>query len=68
MTMPIAYSPEQGCRYQILSWDFYCRTWDHLDYAKDKTERDYLLKEYRMGNGSSLRLKTILLPRKYWKE
>lgn len=65
MTMPKAYSPEYGYKYQILMYDEYNREYDHLDYAKDKKELNFLLGEYRMNGG---RYKSILLPRKYWKE
>lgn len=68
MTMPKAYSPEQGYKYQILAWDSYNREYDHLDYAKDKTEKNYLLTEYAMAYGAGARFKTIPLPRKYWTE
>lgn len=65
MTMPKAYSPEHGYKYQILAYDSYNREYDHLDYAKDKKEKDFLIGEYSLiyGIGS---LKSILLPRKYW--
>ena len=68
MSQPKAYSPEYGYKYQILAWDSYNREYDHLDYAKDKTEKDYLLNEYRIAYPSGSQFKTILLPQKYWKE
>lgn len=64
MSRPKAYSPEYGYRYQILAYDRYNREYDHLDYAKDREEREYLLKEYRMSMSG---LKAIELPQKYWK-
>lgn len=66
MTMPIAYSPEQGYRYQILVWDSYNRSYDHCDYAKDKQEKNYLITEYAIAYGNGFHFKTIQLPRKYW--
>ena len=64
MTRPKAYSPELGYRYQILAYDEYNREYDHLDYAKDKEEKDFLLGEYRMFMSG---LKVIQLPEKYWR-
>lgn len=69
MTMPKAYEPCQGQMYQLLLWDNYNREYDHLDYAKDRQERDYLLSEYRLAfRGQGARFKTIQLPKKYWQE
>lgn len=66
MTMPIAYAPEHGYRYQILVRTPYDRAYEHCDYAKDKQEKKYLLTEYAMAYGTMCQLKTIELPRKYW--
>jgi hypothetical protein len=63
MTMPKAYCPEYGYKYQILCWDSYNREYDHIDYAKDKEEKNYLLAEYIMVGGI---YKSIPLPKKYW--
>lgn len=65
MTMPKAYEPEQGYKYQILT-KYQNQPWEHCDYAKDNQEKNYLLKEYRMAYGNEFSFKTILLPEKYW--
>jgi len=67
MTMPSAYEPEQGYKYQILT-RYQSQPWEHCDYAKDKAEKDYLLKEYRMAYSNDMSFKVIELPMKYWKE
>lgn len=64
--MPKAYSPEYGYKYQILTMCPGERSYEHCDYAKDKAEKDYLLKEYRLAYGAGFSFKTILLPAKYW--
>jgi regulation of enolase protein 1 (concanavalin A-like superfamily) len=67
MTMPKAYEPMQGQKYQILCKyknDF----WEHCDYARTKEEKDFLLKEYKLAYGNEFTFKTILLPKKYHKE
>lgn len=66
MTLPQAYSPEYGYRYQILT-RYMNEPYEHCDYAKDKAEKDYLLKEYRDAYGGSYSFKVIELPEKYWK-
>lgn len=68
MTMPIAYEPQHGYKYQLLSWYGSERQWEHLDYAKDKEEKGYLMGEYRASFGPEYRFKAILLPKKYWVE
>ena len=67
MTMPKAYEPEEGYRFQILT-KYQNQEWEHCDYAKDKEERDYLLKEYRMAYSNDMSFKTIELPQRFWKE
>jgi hypothetical protein len=67
MTKPLAYSPEQGCKYQILT-RYGNSAWEHCDYAKDKTEKNYLLNEYRLAYGAGFSFQTILLPKKFWSE
>lgn len=68
MTMPKAYQPEQGYKYQILTRNLqYSREWDHCDYAKDKEEKNYLMQEYKLAYGSGWSFKSILLPQKYHK-
>lgn len=42
------------------------REWEHCDYAKDRAERNYLIKEYRMAYGAGYEFNSILLPQKYW--
>lgn len=70
MSMPKAYAPEQGYKYQILCRHpvYNGREWEHCDYAKDGKEKNYLTGEYRMAYGAGYEFKSILLPRKYWKE
>lgn len=63
MSRPVAYSPEQGYKYQILVRSN--GQWEHCDYAKDKTEKNYLLNEYQLAYGGGFEFKTILLPTKY---
>lgn len=66
MSQPKAYDPQQGYKYQILVMCPNEREYEHCDYAKDHTEKKYLLNEYRMAYGTGYRFKTILLPMKYW--
>ena len=67
MTMPKAYDPEYGYKFQILCRNLhYSRSWEHLDYAKDSQEKKYLLGEYRMAQGAGWEYKTIQLPEKFW--
>ena len=68
MPLPKAYAPIDGQKYQILCCNpAYDRAFEHCDYAKDKTERDYLLGEYALAyQGSGYTLRAILLPCKYW--
>jgi hypothetical protein len=66
MTMPNAYCPEKGYRYQILVWDNYGRSYDHCDYAIDKEEKTYLCEEYALAYGNGNKFKVIRLPKKYW--
>jgi hypothetical protein len=64
MTKPKAYEPQSGYMYQLLQYDNYNREYDHLDYAKDREEKQYLLNEYRISGVKGL--KAIQLPKKYW--
>ena len=67
MSLPLAYEPQQGYKYQILTRNQeYGRTWEHCDYAKDRTEKNYLINEYRIAYGTRWEFKSILLPEKYW--
>jgi hypothetical protein len=68
MTRPKAYDPQQGHKYQLLCRNpSYGREWEHCDHAKDKTEKDYLLGEYRLAYGKDWEFKIITCPQKYWK-
>lgn len=67
MTLPKAYDPEEGYKYQILC-KYQNQPFEHCDYATDKKEKDYLLGEYRLAYGNEFSFKVILLPQKYWKE
>lgn len=67
MTKPLAYKPEYGFQYQILTRPPGEKAYEHCDYAKDKTEKDHLLNEYRLAYGTGFFFKAIPLPRKYWK-
>lgn len=64
MSRPKAYEPTEGQKYHILT-RLEDKEWEHLDYAKDDTERDYLLSEYRLAMPSH-GFHICRLPRKYW--
>ncbi|MGG4438401.1 hypothetical protein AAXE64_28005 [Priestia megaterium] len=66
MTYPLAYDPQEGYKYQILVKTPYDRAYEHCDYAKDQTEKNYLIGEYRLAYGPGFAFQTILLPQKYW--
>ncbi len=67
MSKPLAYSPEQGYKFQILCRNQqYSRTWEHCDYAKDRTEKNYLVGEYKQAYGAGWEFQSISLPQKYW--
>ena len=67
MARPQAYDPQDGYRYQILCRNpAYGKVYDHCDYAKDRSERDHLLSNYRSAYGGGWQFRVILLPRKYW--
>jgi len=65
MSYPAAYEPMQGYRYQILS-KYSNEPYEHCDYAKDRTEKEYLLGEYNLAYGRGYSFKVIELPQKYW--
>lgn len=65
MYRPKAYEPAQGYRFQILFYNERERAYEHIDYATDRLDRDFLLAEYRMDGN---RYKAIQLPQKYWKK
>ena len=67
MSLPKAYDPQQGYKYQLLT-KYNNEAYEHCDYAKDKKDKDYLLNEYKLAYGNEFSFKTILLPQKYWKE
>lgn len=68
MSMPKAYDPQYGCKYQILTRNqqYNGREWEHCDYAKDNKEKKFLISEYRLAYGVGWEFKSILLPAKYW--
>lgn len=66
MSMPKAYDPQTGYKYQILVMTPYSREYEHCDYAADRKERDYLIGEYRLAYGPGFSYKAITLPVKYW--
>jgi hypothetical protein len=64
MTRPKAYEPEQGYMFQILCQGEPNEAWEQCDYAVTRTDRAYMMNEYRaLGQGY---YKSILLPRKFW--
>lgn len=65
MAQPQAYDPQHGYRYQILCRSD-SRTWEHCDYATDRSDKAHLLTNYRQAYGPTFEFKTIPLPRKYW--
>lgn len=67
MALPRAYKPEEGQMYQILVKCPDTREFEHCDYAKDRKERDYLVKEYALAYGAGFTFRVIKLPNKYWK-
>lgn len=64
MTRPKAYDPQQGYQYQIL-FRYSGIEWEHCDYAVDKVDKNYLLREYRMAPRDQGEYKAIPLPKKY---
>jgi hypothetical protein len=67
MARPKAYEPAEGYRFQILCRNQqYDRAFEHCDYAKDSTEKNYLIGEYRLAYGAGWEFKSIMLPAKYW--
>jgi len=67
MSLPKAYDPQQGYKYQLLT-RYNNEAYEHCDYAKDSQEKKYLLDEYKLAYGNEFSFKTIMLPQKYWKE
>lgn len=68
MSLPKAYDPQNGYMYQILVMTPYERAYEHCDYAEDKKEKDYLIENYQLAYGIGYTFKSILLPKKYWKQ
>jgi hypothetical protein len=66
MTRPLAYDPQSGYKFQILCRQYGAASWNHCDYAKDRTEKNYIVDEYRLAYGGGFQFKSILLPAKYW--
>ena len=67
MSKPKAYDPQDGYQYHILCRNpSISREWEHCDYAKDRTERSYLVGEYRLAYGAGWEFTSILQPRKHW--
>ena len=67
MSKPIAYEPQAGYRYQILTRNpAYSRAWEACDYAATASERKTLVSEYRTAYGAGWEFKSILLPAKFW--
>jgi len=66
MTYPKAYEPQQGYKYQIMVKTPYDRAYEHCDYAKDRTEKNELIKEYRTAYGPGYYFNPVQLPKKYW--
>jgi hypothetical protein len=66
MSLPKSYEPEYGFQYQILTKYKSLRCFEHCDYAKDRNEKDYLLKEYKLAYGNDFTFRVIKLPKKYW--
>lgn len=67
MARPKAYCPEQGYYAQLLLMGKREREWEHLDYATDRTDKEYLIGEYELAyRGQGIRIKAITLPEKYW--
>lgn len=67
MTLPKAYDPQQGYKYQLFTKHPDSRELEHCDYAVDKAEKEHLLKNYREAyRGQDISFRVIPLPKKYW--
>lgn len=66
MSLPIAYDPQPDWRYQLLIRCPGNRAYEHLDYARDKADKNFLLQEYRLVYTYPYVLKVIVLPKKFW--
>jgi hypothetical protein len=67
MSMPKAYDPQYGYRFQILVRCPSSREYEHCDYAVDRADKNYLVANYRQAYGPGFSFKVILLPYKYHK-
>lgn len=67
MGRPKAYDPQKGYQYQILVMCPGDREYEHCDYAEDRKDKKHLLENYKLAYGNGFRFKTIMLPRKFWK-
>ena len=66
MTRLKDYDPQQGYMYQIFFRPHDVRTWESVDYATDRADLKYLLKEYEIAYGPGYMFTWEKLPRKYW--
>jgi len=67
MPKPIAYDPQPGYKWQILTRNLeYARAFEHCDYAVDRADLKHLLASYRLAYGAGWEFKLMLLPKKYW--
>lgn len=66
MSRPLAYDPQEGYRWQILTRGPVDRAWEHCDYATDTRDLHHLLGEYRLAYGPGWSFRAISLPRRFW--
>jgi len=67
MSLPKAYDPEYGYKYQILVRFGGQREYEHCDYAIDLADKKHLLENYRLAyKGTGASFNVIQLPQKYW--
>jgi len=67
MARPSCYDPTPGYRYQIIFRMKGEREWEHLDFATDMEQRDYLLAEYRLAyRGMNCEVGICQFPREFW--
>ena len=66
MSMPKAYSPVLGQKYQIFVKRPNSKELEHCNYATSHKEKNALIREYKTvyGNGYSFSFKK--LPKKFW--
>lgn len=68
MGYPKEYEPQQGYKYQLFVKTSYSTRYESIDYAKDDSDKKYLMNEYRLVYKNDGILKAVKLPRKYWTE